>query len=183
MRIKKVKTKGFTMIEVLMASIVTITVMSGASAALIASMKVDNEMRMSTLSQDILKKIINDQVRNKTFMGTANSLCGELSTSTSIASQLINGTVNTSELETSSIWNKPVSIPELSQLPDAIAVLKLRPINVASPGSSNPYYSNSQIKITAIIKWKSKIGASSFHQSQITTTATNGGLFDKTPLM
>lgn len=203
MRLRTLNNKGFTLIELLLAAVIMVIVISGSTASLISTMGADKQQRTAIYAQDLLKNIINEQVRNKPFMAESNgsttpdSLCGNPSVVGTVANQLRNGTVTSgSQTATGSIPNKAAWIRTYSdsEIPDlkryysksATATLIIRPIRVSNPDPALApitYYSATRVEVTARVRWAAKEGgnasANRFLQAEMSTIATSNGSYDK----
>ncbi|MFN4150507.1 MAG: prepilin-type N-terminal cleavage/methylation domain-containing protein [Candidatus Sericytochromatia bacterium] len=177
---------GFTMIEIMIASVITFIMLSGVLTTLIASMKASRAQNLAVLAENLANEIVKTEVRNRPFKAaTGPSLCGDEDTSGTIAYQLKNNSISVNN----NVWNKtftqnnstqtdfPLIYAALSKISkDANAVLEIRPINVAQSGA--PIYSNSRVKVRAIVKWKVYPDVPTFNEIQVSTIATSSGIFD-----
>lgn len=177
---------GFTMIEIVISSFIAFILLSSVLTSFIASMKASRSQNLNLLAENLASEIIKTEVRNRPFQSKNKlSLCGNEDTVGTIANQLKNNTISV----TSDVWNKtfsqdastqsnyPLIYSELSKISEnANAILEIRPINMNPSGS--PVYSNSKVKIRAVVKWKTYQTVETFNEIQISTVASSNGLFD-----
>ncbi|MFN8575462.1 MAG: type II secretion system protein [Candidatus Sericytochromatia bacterium] len=119
----KKKNKGFTLVEVGVASIIMLITVSGVVSTFVASMKTTRMQTATNQAQNIVQKIINDQVRNVPFNLKSittpsdyyfKSLCGNPDVTGSIANLIKTNSITSG----GNIWRKIIplndSIPNYS---------------------------------------------------------------------
>lgn len=171
---------GFTMIEVMIASIITFIMLSGVLTSLIASMKTSRLQSLQVKAENIANEIIRNEVRNRPFKATTGlSLCGNDSISGTVAYKLKHQTEQ--EINPNENWDKNLTTnyPEIKKLSkDAKATLEIKPINPIETVSGKKIYSDSRVKVKAIIEWKNNESDTNFSKLEISTIATEYGIFD-----
>lgn len=175
--------KGFTLVELSVASIIMLITVSGAISTFVASMKATRHQMANNQVQNIIQRVINEDIRNIPFSSKTSplqSLCGNPDTVGSIAYQLRTNIINTS-----SNWNINLSdttrygnkySDELKKIsPTSQGLIEISPIKVAS-NFFGPIYSTSKVNVKVTVKWKNG-NTSVYNQLTQSTVVTNNGVF------
>lgn len=183
------KKHGFTILEVLVASIIMLVTVSGVSAAINSSLRTTRIQATTSLAQIIAEKVMAREVRNKPFSDKSDpSVCGNPDLSGTIAYQLKNGTVS-GVSNTSTLWNKEFPSVNYSTDPDIISDLaklsknakarvEIRPINVGTSGT--PIYPDSRVKVNVVVIWKLNESTTVESKIEQSTIVTSNGVFNNT---
>lgn len=174
--------KGFTLVEVGVASIVMLITVSGAVSTFVASMKATRNQVTSNQAQNLIQKVINEDIRNIPFTSKTsplNSLCGNPDTTGSIAYQLKNNSVNSNSWNidlTDSRYGTKYS-EELKKIsPSGEGKIEITPVRIAG-NNLLPIYSTSKVNVKVIVKWKPNGNTNTYNQITQSTVVTNNGVF------
>lgn len=171
---------GFTMIEVMIASVITFIMLSGVLTSFIASMKASRAQNLHVIAENLANEIIKNEVRNRPFKGDASTaLCGDENDTTSIVYQLEKQLVNIN-----TFWEYPLDLtkyPTLKTLSKGATVtLEIRPIPSVVDTSNKAIFSDSRVKVKSIVTWKLHEGDATSNKIEISTICSDGGIFDPT---
>lgn len=177
MRVTRFSKKGFSIVEVLVAMLVILGVITSMSSLLISLVQTNYEQKLRTVAQNLAVSLMNKEIRNKTFdtLYTTNYNSNSISSLNESNSQVPYLTVKT--------LNKDNAIQNLQGLSNTM--LNIFKVNNAkaevriSQIKDNESFSDTKINATVIVTWDGKfkeVNTTSDHKVEISTVVTKNGI-------
>lgn len=177
MRVTRFSKKGFSIVEVLVAMLVILGVITSMSSLLISLVQTNYEQKLRTVAQNLAVSLMNKEIRNKTFdtLYTTNYNSNSISSLNESNSQVPYLTVKT--------LNKDNAIQNLQGLSNTmINIFKVNNAKAEvriSQIKDDESFSDTKINATVIVTWDSKfkeVNTSSDHKVEISTVVTKNGI-------
>lgn len=174
---KKRQKKGFSIIEVLVAMLIILGVITSMSSLLISLVQANYEQKLRTVAQNLAVSLINKEVRNKNFDTLYNTNYGAYSIST------LNQSNSSIQYLTVKSLDKSNAIQNLQGLSNTM--LNIFKVNNAkaevriSPIKMEEGNSDTKIAAKVIVTWGSKFDQETSpydHKVEISTVVTRNGI-------